>query len=54
MKYKIQNINNQNFQKFGDLISIKEKLHEEINENTTNSFFDLAKYKLKEKIKEFV
>ena len=42
MKYKIQNINNQNFHKFGDLISIKEKLHEEINENTTNSFFDLA------------
>ena len=42
MKYKIQNINNQNFQKFGDLISIKEKHHEEINENTTNSFFDLA------------
>ncbi len=42
MKYKIQNINNQNFQKFGDLISIKEKRHEEINENTTNSFFDLA------------
>ena len=42
MKYKIQNINNQNFQKFGDLISIKEKYHEKINENTTNSFFDLA------------
>ena len=42
MKYKIQNINNQNFHKFGDLISIKEKHHEEINENTTNSFFDLA------------
>ncbi len=42
MKYKIQNINNQNFQRFGDLISIKEKHHEEINENTTNSFFDLA------------
>ena len=42
MKYKIQNINNQNFHKFGDLISIKEKRHEEINENTTNSFFDLA------------
>ena len=42
MKYKIQNINNLNFQKFGNLISIKEKNHEEINENTTNSFFDLA------------
>ena len=42
MKYKIQNINNRNFQKFGDLISIKEKHHEKINENTTNSFFDLA------------
>ena len=42
MKYKIQNINIQNFQKFGDLISIKEKHHKEINDNTTNSFFDLA------------
>ena len=42
MKYQIQNINNQNFHKFGDLISIKEKHHEEINKNTTNSFFDLA------------
>ena len=42
MKYKIKNINNQNFQKFGDLISIKEKHHKEINDNTTNSFFDLA------------
>ena len=42
MKYKIQNINNRNFQKFGDLISIKQKHHEEINDNTTNSFFDLA------------
>ena len=42
MKYQIQNINNQNFKKFGDLISIKEKNFEEINKNTTNSFFDLA------------
>ena len=42
MKYQIQNINNQNFNKFGDLISIKEKNFEEINKNTTNSFFDLA------------
>ena len=42
MKYRIQNINNQNFEKFGDLISIKEKNFEEINKNTTNSFFDLA------------
>ena len=42
MKYQIQNINNQNFEKFGDLISIKEKNFEEINKNTTNSFFDLA------------
>ena len=42
MKYKIQNINIQNFQKFGDLISIKEKHPEEINKNTTSSFFDLA------------
>ena len=42
MKYQIQNINNQNFEKFGDLISIKEKKFEEINKNSTNSFFDLA------------
>ena len=42
MNYQIQNINNQNFKKFGDLISIKEKNFEEINKNTTNSFFDLA------------
>ena len=42
MKYQIQNINNQNFKKFGDLISTKEKNFEEINKNTTNSFFDLA------------
>ncbi len=42
MKYQIQNIDNQNFKKFGDLISIKEKNFEEINKNSTNSFFDLA------------
>ena len=42
MKYQIQNINNQNFKNFGGLISIKEKNFEEINKNTTNSFFDLA------------
>ena len=42
MNYHIKNINNKNFKKFGDLISIKEKNYEEINKNTTNSFFDLA------------
>ena len=42
MNYKIKNINNKNFIKFGDLISIKEKNYDEINKNTTNSFFDLA------------
>tara|TARA_B000000609_G_C24126332_1_gene322653 strand:+ start:236 stop:730 length:495 start_codon:yes stop_codon:yes gene_type:complete len=42
VNYHIKNINNKNFQKFGDLISIKEKNYEEINKNTTNSFFDLA------------
>jgi len=42
VKYQIQNINNQNFKKYGDLISIKERNFEEINKNTTNSFFDLA------------
>ena len=42
MNYQIKKINNQNFKKFGDLISIKEKKFDEINKNTTNSFFDLA------------
>ena len=42
MNYQIKNINNQNFKKFGDLISIKEKNYDEINKKTTNSFFDLA------------
>ena len=47
MKHLIQNINNKNFKKFGDLISIKEKNYEEINKNTTNSFFDLANIQIK-------
>jgi len=42
VNYQIKNINNQNFKKFGDLISIKEKNYDEINKKTTNSFFDLA------------
>jgi len=42
VNYQIKNINNQNFKKFGDLISIKEKNYDEINKNTTKSFFDLA------------
>ena len=42
MNYQIKNINNQNFKKFGDLITINEKNYEEINKSTTNSFFDLA------------
>ena len=42
MNYQIKNINNQNFKKFGDLISIKEKNYDEINKKTTNSYFDLA------------
>ena len=42
MNYQIKNINNHNFKKFGDLISIKEKNYDEINKNTANSFFDLA------------
>ena len=42
MNYQIKNINNHNFKKFGDLISIKEKNYDEINKKTTNSFFDLA------------
>jgi ureidoglycolate lyase len=42
VNYQIKNINNQNFKKFGDLISIKEKNYDEINKKTTNSFSDLA------------
>ena len=42
MNYQIKNINNKNFKKFGDLVSIKEKNYDEINKKTTNSFFDLA------------
>ena len=42
MNYQIKNINNKNFKNFGDLISIKEKNYDEINKNTTKSFFDLA------------
>ena len=42
MNYQIKNINNKDFKKFGDLISIREKNYEEINKNTTNSFSDLA------------
>ena len=47
MNYQIKNINNQNFKKFGDLISIKEKNYDEINKKTTNSFFDLANIQIK-------
>ena len=39
---KPKKITRKNFKKFGDLISIKEKNYDEINKNTTKSFFDLA------------
>ena len=38
----IKNITNDNFSLYGDLITIKNKSSESINNNTTQSFFDLA------------
>ena len=42
MNIKIKNICEQNFSLYGDLITIKDKISEDINNNTTQSFFDLA------------
>ena len=38
----IQKITKENFSKYGDLITIRNKTSENINNNTTQSFFDLA------------
>ena len=42
MKYTIDNITNTNFIEFGDFINPYEKKAEDINTNTTKSYFDLA------------
>ena len=42
MKYTIDNITNANFIEFGDFINPYEKKAEDINTNTTKSYFDLA------------
>jgi len=42
MIFEIKKITKENFSLYGDLISIKDKNSEEINNNTTESFFDLA------------
>ena len=46
MNLQIKNITKDNFSNFGDLISIREKKSEPINNNTTQSFFDLANIKI--------
>ena len=42
MKLDIQKITKDNFSLYGDVITIKNKSSEVINNNTTQSFFDLA------------
>ena len=42
MKLDIQKITKDNFALYGDVITIKDKSSEVINNNTTQSFFDLA------------
>ena len=42
MKYIIDKITNTNFNEFGDFINPYEKKAEDINANTTKSYFDLA------------
>tara|TARA_B110000008_G_C16640491_1_gene432435 strand:+ start:138 stop:632 length:495 start_codon:yes stop_codon:yes gene_type:complete len=42
MILNIKNITKDNFSKYGDLITLKDKNSEFINNNTTNSYFDLA------------
>ena len=42
MKYKINKISNNNFFEFGDFINPYDKEGEDINTNTTKSYFDLA------------
>ena len=42
MPININKITKENFFLYGDLISIKDKNSEGINNNTTHSYFDLA------------
>ena len=42
MKYTIEKISNSNFFEFGDFINPYDKKAEDINTNTTKSYFDLA------------
>ena len=42
MKYTIEKISNSNFVEFGDFINPYDKKAEDINTNTTKSYFDLA------------
>ena len=42
MKYIIDKITSKNFNEFGDFINPYEKTGEDINTNTTKSYFDLA------------
>jgi ureidoglycolate lyase len=42
MKLYVKEINKDNFSLYGDLITTKNKISENINKNTTQSFFDLA------------
>ena len=42
MKYKIDKITNTNFLEFGDFINPYDTKGEDINTNTTKSYFDLA------------
>ena len=42
MNLQIKNITKDNFSLYGDLVTVKDKMSEGINNNTTQSFFDLA------------
>ena len=42
MKIYFKEITKENFSLYGDLITTKNKISEDINKNTTQSFFDLA------------
>ena len=42
MKLYFKEITKDNFSLYGDLITIRNKISEDINKNTTQSFFDLA------------
>ena len=46
MVLNIKKITKDNFSLYGDLISIRNKISEDINKNTTQSFFDLANIKI--------